>query len=119
MTGLLESKAMKDKPIWYNVYKEHPPKYNPTFVRPIQDIKVKQILYEEDRIRAQLHKKIRLTFNLAADGKDSRTKNLINKCKKLMEEESLTVAESVAIVTEKKYQSLENSKGERNNVNNK
>lgn len=54
VTGLLEAGAMKpnDKPIWYNVYAAFPPKLEPRFDRPVQNVPVRNIFYEEDICRA-------------------------------------------------------------------
>ncbi|XP_037777808.1 probable 28S ribosomal protein S23, mitochondrial [Penaeus monodon] len=57
-TGLLKSGAIKasEKPLWYEVYEAFPPKYEPHFDRPVQEKKIKQILYTEDVIRAKFYK---------------------------------------------------------------
>ncbi|XP_055390083.1 probable 28S ribosomal protein S23, mitochondrial [Condylostylus longicornis] len=68
VTGLLKSGAMKpeDKPLWYEVYAAFPPNLEPKFDRPIPNIKLKKIFYEEDVIRSHYHKinKGRDTINL-------------------------------------------------------
>ncbi|KAJ8948802.1 hypothetical protein NQ314_008350 [Rhamnusium bicolor] len=53
-TGLLRSGALKceDCPLWYNIYEGFPPYVEPRFDRPVPNIKLKPILYEEDKIRA-------------------------------------------------------------------
>ncbi|XP_027234080.2 small ribosomal subunit protein mS23 [Penaeus vannamei] len=57
-TGLLKSGAIKasEKPLWYEVYEAFPPKYEPRFDRPVQEKKIRQILYTEDVIRAKFYK---------------------------------------------------------------
>ena len=42
----------EDKPMWYDVYKAFPPKYEPRYDRPAPDTPIRQILYPEDVIRA-------------------------------------------------------------------
>lgn len=53
-TGLIRSGVIPpdEAPIWYSVYKTFPPKYEPTFSRPPLDIKIKEIYYPEDKLRA-------------------------------------------------------------------
>ncbi|XP_045601777.1 small ribosomal subunit protein mS23 isoform X2 [Procambarus clarkii] len=46
-----------DKPLWYDVYEAFPPKYEPFFGRPAPKMKIRQIFYPEDVIRAQFYKK--------------------------------------------------------------
>lgn len=50
----MKSGAIKasEKPLWYEVYEAFPPKYEPRFDRPVQEKKIRQILYTEDVIRA-------------------------------------------------------------------
>lgn len=54
VTGLLETGAIKEVPIWYNIYKKYPPKPEPRSDRPIppQD-PILEIVYEEDFERAK------------------------------------------------------------------
>jgi len=42
----------EDKPIWYDVYETFPPKIEPVFGRKDPDIPIRNILYQEDIIRA-------------------------------------------------------------------
>lgn len=53
-TGLIQSKALnwEDRPLWYDVYTSFPPKEEPRFDRPAPNIKLRQIFYEDDKIRA-------------------------------------------------------------------
>lgn len=53
-SGLIQSKALnwEDRPIWYDVYAAFPPKEEPRFDRPAPNIKLRQIFYEDDKIRA-------------------------------------------------------------------
>lgn len=56
--ALLKGGAMKkeDRPLWYVIYQAFPPKYNPTFAQKTIDVPIRPIIYEEDHIRAKLHK---------------------------------------------------------------
>lgn len=58
LNGILKSGAMKeqDKPIWYDVYKAFPPKYEPAFARPPVVTEIKSIFYPEDIIRGKFLK---------------------------------------------------------------
>lgn len=58
MTGLLKGGATKhkDRPIWYDVYKTFPPKYEPTYARPAVQKEILPILYPEDAIRGKFAK---------------------------------------------------------------
>ncbi|CAG9767147.1 unnamed protein product [Ceutorhynchus assimilis] len=57
-TGLMQAKAVtwEDRPVWYDVYAAFPPKEEPRFDRPAPDMKIKQIFYEDDKIRAIFHR---------------------------------------------------------------
>lgn len=48
--------AEQNIPIWYKVYKNFPPKYEPTFNRPASQKPLRNIFYEEDVLRAKFHK---------------------------------------------------------------
>lgn len=54
LTALIKSGGMpeENKPIWLDLYKAFPPKYEPTFSRPASGPPVKKIFYTEDLIRA-------------------------------------------------------------------
>lgn len=58
VTGLLQSNALRevDKPLWYNVYKAFPPKYEPRYDRPVPTKEIPNIFYPEDVIRAKFYK---------------------------------------------------------------
>ncbi|XP_014676380.1 PREDICTED: 28S ribosomal protein S23, mitochondrial-like isoform X2 [Priapulus caudatus] len=47
----------EDKPLWFDVYKTFPPKYEPYADRPPADKEIVDILYPEDIIRAKFYKK--------------------------------------------------------------
>lgn len=46
----------EERPLWYDVYAAFPPHLQPRFDRPAPNVEVRQIFYEEDRIRAKYHK---------------------------------------------------------------
>lgn len=52
--GLMRAGVMTEaeKPLWYDVYKAFPPKYEPRYDSPAVDKEVVSILYPEDIIRA-------------------------------------------------------------------
>lgn len=54
MTGLLDTGARKEAPLWYDVYRKYPPKIEPISERPLppQD-PIPEIIYEEDFDRAK------------------------------------------------------------------
>ncbi|XP_050297601.1 probable 28S ribosomal protein S23, mitochondrial [Anthonomus grandis grandis] len=84
--GLIQSKALnwEDRPLWYDVYAAFPPKETPQYDRPVPNIKLKNIFYPEDRIRAIFHrnnKRIGAT-HLAGGGK-SLTQKFIDVYSKL------------------------------------
>lgn len=56
-TGLLKSGALKEVPLWYDVYRKYPPVQEPDTERPPppQD-PIPEIVYEEDFDRAILSK---------------------------------------------------------------
>lgn len=53
-TALIDSgaQAWEERPVWYDIYEAFPPKDEPRFDRPIPNMKLKKIFYEEDKIRA-------------------------------------------------------------------
>ncbi|XP_066153541.1 small ribosomal subunit protein mS23 [Euwallacea fornicatus] len=57
-TGLIQSKALNwdDRPVWYDVYSKFPPKEEPSYDRPVPNMKLRQIFYEDDKIRATFHR---------------------------------------------------------------
>ncbi|KAL1494203.1 hypothetical protein ABEB36_009835 [Hypothenemus hampei] len=57
-SGLIQSKALnwEDRPLWYDIYAAFPPKEEPRFDRPTPNIQLKQIFYQEDKIRAIFHR---------------------------------------------------------------
>jgi len=61
-TGLLKAGAIKyqDRPLWYDVYRVFPPKYEPHIDRVPQKKEINEILYREDKYRALYFKKFGL-----------------------------------------------------------
>nr|CAH7748660.1 unnamed protein product [Callosobruchus chinensis] len=57
-TGLIQSGALNwaDRPLWYDIYEAFPPKEEPRYDRPAPNMKLKPILYKEDKIRAMFHR---------------------------------------------------------------
>lgn len=54
-TGLLKSGALKETPLWYDVYKKHPPEIEPNSDRPEPPQEpIPELVYEEDFERAKL-----------------------------------------------------------------
>jgi len=45
-----------NKPIWYEVYQAFPPKYPPKYDRPIPNVEIPKIFYQEDIVRSKIHK---------------------------------------------------------------
>lgn len=79
-TGVIKE---EDKPLWYDVYKAFPPKYEPRFDRPADMTPVKNIFYEEDKIRAKFHSATELTkINLIAKTGLSQTRHFIHMYEK-------------------------------------
>ncbi|XP_029035200.1 28S ribosomal protein S23, mitochondrial isoform X2 [Osmia bicornis bicornis] len=62
VTALWKSKAIKEEnlPLWYNIYKTFPPKYEPRFDRPAPQKSIRNIFYEEDIVRAKFQKDVTL-----------------------------------------------------------
>ena len=48
MTGLLESGAVKEVPVWYAVYKRFPPPVAPDSNRTLSTKEIREIVYKED-----------------------------------------------------------------------
>ncbi|CAG0905634.1 unnamed protein product, partial [Cyprideis torosa] len=59
VTGLMKSGAMKpeDRPIWYDIYRAFPPKLEPRVDRQTPAVKLRPLLYKEDLVRANFHKR--------------------------------------------------------------
>ncbi|XP_066250175.1 small ribosomal subunit protein mS23 [Euwallacea similis] len=89
VTGLIQSKALnwEDRPLWYDIYSKFPPKEEPSYDRPVPNIKLRQIFYEDDKIRAIFHrnnKKIGTVHLLS--NTSSLTQRFIETYKKVKEQ---------------------------------
>ncbi|XP_050576098.1 probable 28S ribosomal protein S23, mitochondrial [Bombus affinis] len=64
VTSLLRADVLHpdNLPIWYEIYKAYPPKYEPTFSRKPSTVNIQKIFYEEDLIRAKFHKDVSLSI---------------------------------------------------------
>ena len=60
ITSLIQGGSMKEQnvPLWYEIYKAFPPKYEPRHDRPASDKPIKDIFYEEDILRVKFHKDV-------------------------------------------------------------
>ncbi|XP_012269592.2 28S ribosomal protein S23, mitochondrial [Athalia rosae] len=60
-TGLLRAGGMReeDKPLWLDIYEAFPPKDEPRYDRPGSQVPIRDIFYEEDKIRAKYHQQHR------------------------------------------------------------
>ncbi|XP_017772039.1 PREDICTED: probable 28S ribosomal protein S23, mitochondrial [Nicrophorus vespilloides] len=85
--GLLQSGAMSwnDRPLWYDIYEAFPPKEEPRYDRPAPNMQVKEILYEEDIIRAKVHSHFKSvgTVNLRNNQTQTLTQKFIDCYNKL------------------------------------
>ncbi|EEB16657.1 mitochondrial ribosomal protein S23, putative [Pediculus humanus corporis] len=91
-----------EKPLWFDIYTKYPPIQEPLWNRPPLDIKVKEIFYEEDKIRAKVHKalKNKLTpFNLA-DNRNNNESELPIKLYQDYVSQGLTEDEAIQKLTE-------------------
>jgi len=84
-TGLLRTGAVKyeDRPIWYDVYRVFPPKYEPRYNREVDpSIEIKPIFYEEDLVRAQFFEKYGL--NPGGMVRDLKTVGVEDDCQRFV-----------------------------------
>ncbi|KAF7282700.1 mitochondrial ribosomal protein S23 [Rhynchophorus ferrugineus] len=88
-SGLIQTGALnfEDRPLWYDIYKAFPPKEEPKYDRPIPNMKLKQIFYKEDKIRALFHRNNKQigAINLFSAGK-SITQRFIDTYVTLLEQ---------------------------------
>ncbi|CAD6997173.1 probable 28S ribosomal protein S23, mitochondrial [Ceratitis capitata] len=92
VNGLIKAGAMRfeDRPIWYDLYTAYPPKLEPRYDRPAPDIKIKNIFYAEDVIRAKYHKSERHeTLNLLDARRKTQSQNFIQIYENLKEQNPL------------------------------
>lgn len=82
VTALWQTKAIatENLPLWYDVYKTFPPKYEPRFDRPAPETPLKNIFYEEDLIRAKFQKDVKLRMMDLKSDRMSRTQLFCNIC---------------------------------------
>jgi len=61
-TGLLKAGGIKypDRPLWYDIYRVFPPKYEPHVDRESEKKEIMEIFYKEDKYRALFFKKFGL-----------------------------------------------------------
>ncbi|KAL7292115.1 hypothetical protein TKK_0014388 [Trichogramma kaykai] len=89
VTALLKTGAMKEenKPLWYEIYKAFPPKYEPRFDRPAPDTPVRKIFYPEDVVRARFHREHRAlaAVNMIDPNVPSRMEQFLNIYNQLKE----------------------------------
>ncbi|XP_058788880.1 small ribosomal subunit protein mS23 [Phymastichus coffea] len=87
VTSLIKAGAMKEetKPLWVDIYKAFPPKYEPRYDRPFSKIPIREIFYPEDNLRARFHKEYKhFSFvNLADNNAVSKTEQFLIICKNL------------------------------------
>ncbi|GJQ73517.1 hypothetical protein Trydic_g13870 [Trypoxylus dichotomus] len=85
--GLIDSGALKwiDRPLWYDLYEAFPPRLEPRFDRPAPKRPIRNIFYEDDKIRALFHRNNKRvgTVNLSNDKTPSLTQRFIDIYKKL------------------------------------
>jgi len=88
--SLLKTGAMKEenKPIWLEIYKTFPPKYEPCYDRKTPASSIKQIFYSEDNIRARFHKDYKnySMVNLMDERSVSKTEHFLDIYKQLQRE---------------------------------
>ncbi|KAF2895648.1 hypothetical protein ILUMI_10507 [Ignelater luminosus] len=85
--GLIQSGAVHwdDRPLWYDLYEAFPPLEEPRFDRPVPNVPLKKIFYEEDKIRALLHNRNKQigTVNMFNNASSTLSKRFIEAYKKL------------------------------------
>ncbi|RVE42125.1 hypothetical protein evm_013237 [Chilo suppressalis] len=89
--GLLTKGGMKpdDRPLWFDVYRAFPPFAEPRVAKPKPEIKpIRQILYQEDIIRAKFHSKgLGMgAVNILNPNSEPQIKRLIKQYEKLKSE---------------------------------
>ncbi|XP_033337844.2 mitochondrial ribosomal protein S23 [Megalopta genalis] len=89
MTALVKGGAITESniPIWYNIYKAFPPKYEPLYSRPASKKPIRDIFYEEDILRAKFHEDVRFLqpVNLKSK-KHSETQFVLNTYSEYLKE---------------------------------
>lgn len=64
----------ENAPVWLEIYRKFPPKFEPYFGRPAPQTKPKEIFYEEDILRAKINQRYRNLGDIDLKGK-GRTKS--------------------------------------------
>ncbi|KAG5892367.1 hypothetical protein JTB14_035981 [Gonioctena quinquepunctata] len=86
-TGLLRSGALswEDRPLWFDIYETFPPKDEPKFDRPVPNMKLKNIFYKEDKVRAMFHRNNKQigTTNMFNNNYKSLTQKFIETYQKI------------------------------------
>ncbi|KDR18398.1 28S ribosomal protein S23, mitochondrial [Zootermopsis nevadensis] len=122
--GLLRSGAMRqeDKPIWYDIYKAFPPKYEPRYDRPAPDVPLRSLFYPEDIIRAKFHKQHKSlpAVNLSDQHIPTQTQKFISTYNKLREEgktvEENLYAAAVDVLNDERQNAVNVPKAETNSL---
>ncbi|XP_017755520.1 PREDICTED: 28S ribosomal protein S23, mitochondrial [Eufriesea mexicana] len=75
VTSLIRANALalQNVPIWYDVYKAFPPKYEPRFNRIVSNKEIQDIFYDEDCIRAKFQEDVKIPAVNLKNNKASRT----------------------------------------------
>uniref|UniRef100_A0A182N705 Small ribosomal subunit protein mS23 n=1 Tax=Anopheles dirus TaxID=7168 RepID=A0A182N705_9DIPT len=73
--GLIKSGAMKfdERPLWYDIVNAFPPREEPRYDRPAPKIRVRQLFYQEDVVRAKFHKSGKAAFAVNLLDNNNRT----------------------------------------------
>nr|UAM96083.1 ribosomal protein L23 [Hippodamia variegata] len=87
--GLIKNgaKRWEDRPLWFDVYEAFPPKEEPTYARPAPNLKLKNIFYKEDQIRALFHKRNKYLgiTNISNSNTKTLTQKFIENYRKIEE----------------------------------
>lgn len=89
--NLIKAGGMKEenKPLWLDLYKAFPPKYEPRFDRPpVCQEDIRPIFYHEDRVRAKFHKEFPQygMVNLLKENHISKTEQFLQIYKQMDKE---------------------------------
>jgi len=89
-TGLLKAGGVKyqDRPLWYDIYRVFPPKYEPHIDRESEKKEVMEIFYKEDKFRALFFRKFGanpggMPRNLSGKNFEEPTQPFVNSCLEL------------------------------------
>ncbi|XP_014208993.1 probable 28S ribosomal protein S23, mitochondrial [Copidosoma floridanum] len=88
--ALIKTGVMKEetKPVWLDIYKAFPPKYEPSYDRKTPNVLLRQIFYSEDVIRAKFHKEYKQysMVNLMDETSVSKTEHFLTIYRQLEKE---------------------------------